>query len=89
MRGQRDGGDVRMSLIAMWTGYGREEGYPECCIEAFVADAMLGRYPADLRPIGADGRVMCERCAASPLMARQTDRDVVRRFRELLPWAAP
>jgi hypothetical protein len=41
---------------------GRCYGYPECCIEAFVADLHDGRDPFQ-RPTHPDGYVMCAECA--------------------------
>jgi hypothetical protein len=42
---------------------GMDEGYPLCCISAFVTDVAGGRHPAQLRPLSKlDGRVLCEYC---------------------------
>jgi hypothetical protein len=47
---------------------GRGYGYPECCIEAFVADTLAGRRPWVLRGSREDGCVPCPLCAG-PLAA--------------------
>lgn len=42
---------------------GRAHGYPECCIEAFVADLATNRPPGQLRPMAGEGHIMCAACA--------------------------
>ena len=40
---------------------GLKEGYPPCCIAAFVRDSMVGLSPGELRG-SKGGFVPCERC---------------------------
>lgn len=47
--------------------HGHSYGYPECCIEAFVADVAADRYPAQLRGVGPDGCVPCPLCRPTAL----------------------
>jgi hypothetical protein len=42
---------------------GRDEGFPDCCIEAFCADIAAHRSPFHLRG-GTNGYVPCESCKA-------------------------
>lgn len=46
---------------------GRDYGYPECCVEAFVNDIANHRLPGDLRGIDATGEyVPCQDCLDDP-----------------------
>lgn len=49
---------------------GRGLGYPECCIEAFIADVFATpmRSPGRARG-GIEGYVPCAQCAAIPAVA--------------------
>jgi hypothetical protein len=57
---------------------GRYYGYPECCIEAFVADLRWGEQLRWSRPLGErrertlfrpDGHIMCDACRDDPARA--------------------
>jgi hypothetical protein len=43
--------------------FGREQGYPECCIREFIADIAADRRPAELRGLVPGGYVPCSACA--------------------------
>lgn len=51
-----------VSEQAMLRSNGKFFGYPECCIEAFVADCARGELPALMRGTTPGGWVPCPRC---------------------------
>jgi hypothetical protein len=42
---------------------GELSGYPPCCVDAFCADLLAGRSPAEERGGTPDGYVPCPVCA--------------------------
>lgn len=55
------------SVEAQYRFWGWFYGYPECCVEAFVADVLGAEFPVERRPTHAErGHIMCEGCMSWP-----------------------